>query len=68
MQDLYVFIGREVQVTLYRKRYCSKDHVRVHRGRLTDIHNSMICLETNGKCKWISKPNMYKDSIKELKI
>jgi len=64
--DLYEYIGREVEVTIYRKRYSNPEHVRIHTGILTDIGHNMVCLERGGRYHWVPKPNRFKDEIKEL--
>jgi len=65
--DLFEFISKNVEIRIYRKRYNTPDHVRVHVGRLTDITSTMLCLEKNGKYRWVPRPNHYRDGIKELK-
>lgn len=66
--DLFEFVGKYVEVELYRKKFNTKDHIKCYSGRLTDVGGTMICLqENNGKYRWIPKPNMYKDKIMEVK-
>jgi len=65
--DLYNFVGKDVMVTLYRKKYSANGKIKVYTGVLTDINRTSICLEKDGKCRWIPRPNHYRDGIKELK-
>lgn len=66
--DLYNLLGKQVEVEIYRKKYSTKDHIRVYSGKLTDIGGTMICLERkDGRYHWVPKPNMYRDKIKEVK-
>ena len=65
--ELYCFVGKYIEVELYRKRYNTKDHIKTFSGRLTDIGANTICLEREGRPYWVPKPNMYKDKIKEVK-
>ena len=60
--DLKSYVGKEVEISLYRKH-----NFRIFRGRLTDIQGSYIRLFTMEGERWISRPHMKKDSIKEVK-
>ena len=62
MVDLASFLGKDVEVRLYRRRKIKKFY-----GRLTHIGDSEICLVKNGVPRWVKRPNQYRDSIKELK-
>ena len=60
--DLKNLVGESVFVRLYRKKTFHTYH-----GRLTDVNSHSICLEVDGRSKWLSKPIMYKDVI-ELEL
>ena len=65
--DLYSFVGKYVEIEIYRRKYKTKKHVRCFKGVLTDIGSTMLCLERkDGSYRWIPRPNMYKDKIKEI--
>ena len=66
-QDLRVFIGKNVEVRLFRK---FKYHV--YHGRLTDVRWREICLERfNDRGRlydlWVSRPRYCRDRIIVLK-
>ena len=58
--DLNLFIGKNVEIVLYRRRKAKKFY-----GRLTHIGDSEICLVKNGVPRWVKRPNQYRDSIQE---
>lgn len=67
--ELYSFVGKYIEVELHRKRFTTKDHIKVYSGRLTDVGSTMICLECkNGKYRWIPKPNFYRDKVKLMEM
>jgi hypothetical protein len=59
--DLSQYVGKHVEVTLYRKHKYKQYH-----GRLTDIGMNEICLVNDGKSRWILRPCHYKDTIREI--
>ena len=69
MQDLISFVGKPVEIRVYRKRYTVMEHIKIFRGVLSDVGSTMVCLRRkNGKCIWVPKPNFFRDSIEELSI
>ena len=69
MHDLISFVGKPVEIRVYRKRYTVAEHIKVFRGILSCVGDTTLCLRRkNGKCIWVPKPNFFRDSIKELVI
>lgn len=61
--DLNLFIGKNVEIVLYRRRKFKKFY-----GQLISITDSEICLvDSNGMFRWLKRPDQYRDSIQELK-
>lgn len=65
--DLYEFLSKNIEVTIYRKRYKTDNHIKVFTGRLSDIGSTMICIESNGRYTWIPRPSYYRDKIEVIK-
>ena len=60
MQDLISFVGKPVEIRVYRKRYTVAEHIKVFRGILSDVGSTMVCLRRkNGKYVWVPKPVFF---------
>jgi len=60
--DLIPFVGEEVKITICRKH---KYHRYV--GKLIIVSRGYVCLEVDGRRKWITAPKYFRDSIKKVK-
>jgi len=60
--DLDQFLGKNVEIVLYRKHRIKKIY-----GKLMHIGPSELCLANNGISRWINKPVYFRDSIREIR-
>ena len=65
--ELKQYIGKNVEVFIYRKRHKTPDHYKRVCGVLVNYNTTSICLKNGSKRRWYPRPRYYKDSIKILK-